>query len=253
MARIPPAAELRDRLWAAGFVAAEEEAVELLEAADGDADRFEALVARRLSGEPLAWITGGVTFCGLRLRVDPGVYVPRWHSEALAERAAERLPEEGLGVDLCTGCGAIAAVLAARRPRARVLAADVDARAVACARANGVDARTGDLFAALPGELAGEVDVVVAVVPYVPTPELGLLQRDTLTFETPLAYDGGRDGTALLRRMVQGARTYLRPGGALLLEHGPRQAEALDWEGFTGVRPLHDEEGDPRGSEATRG
>src|SRR4051794_7064579 len=160
------------------------------------------MLARRLSGEPLAWITGTAEFCGRWLRVDPGVYVPRWQSEPLARRAVERLPADGIAIDLGTGSGAIAAILGASRPGARVLASDIDPRAVANARANGVEAYEGDLFAPLPSGLEGRVDVVVGVVPYVPTPGLPLLQRDTFTFETPLAYDGGPDGTDVLRRAL---------------------------------------------------
>ena len=195
--------------------------------AAGDAGVLEALVSRRLTGEPLAWITGSAVFCGLEVRVDPGVYVPRWQSEPLALRASERLPHAGAAIDLCTGAGAIAATLAARRPAARVVASDVDARAVACALANGVEAFAGDLFAPLPRDLEGRVDVVAGVVPYVPTPELRLLQRDTLAFESPRSYDGGPDGTALLRRALAEAPRFLRPGGALLLELGGEQADAL--------------------------
>src|SRR4051812_26053164 len=239
-----------------GFVAADEEAEELLQRAGGDADLLDALVARRLTGEPLAWITGTVTFCGITIRVEPGVYVPRPQSEELALRAAERLPPAGVAVDVCTGAGAIARVLMARRPTARVLATDVDERAVACAAANGVQARTGDLFAPLPRDLAGRVDVVVGVVPYVPTPALPLLQRDTLAFETTLAYDGGPDGTRLLRRVVQDAPRFLKPGGTLLLELGGDEAAALrgdlDRLRYTDVEVLVDEDGDVRGIEAIR-
>src|SRR4051812_22484572 len=185
-------------LAGAGFVAAEDEAEELLARADGDDELLDALVERRLTGEPLAWITGSVTFCGLEIRVDPGVYVPRWHTEALAERAAERLPDGGVAIDVCTGCGAVARVLMELRPGARVVATDLDARSVACAAANGVDARQGDLFAPLPRELAGRADVVTGVVPYVPDGELALLQRDTFTFESTLSYAGGADGTGVL-------------------------------------------------------
>ena len=111
-------AELR----AAGCVAAPEEADELLEAAAGDPVRLRALVSRRCAGEPLAWVTGSVRFCGLIVEVWPGVYVPRWQSEHLAEEAARRLPGDGLAVELCAGAGAIASVLGRRRPGARVLA-----------------------------------------------------------------------------------------------------------------------------------
>jgi release factor glutamine methyltransferase len=247
---------LAQRLAAAGFIAAAQEADELLACAGGDPGRLDALVERRLAGEPLAWITGGVVFCGRRLRVDPGVYVPRPHTELLARRALARCPPEGVAVDLCTGCGAIAATLAGERPRARVLATDLDERAVACARANGVDARLGDLFEPLPAGLDGAVDVLVAVVPYVPTDDLRVLQRDTFAFETATAYDGGPDGARLLRRVVAGAPRLLRPGGALLLELGGGQAGIVAPDmalaGLAGISEIMDEDGDVRGVEATR-
>ena len=248
---------LAARLAAAGFVAAEEEADELRAAAGGDAALLESLVARRLTGEPLAWITGFVTFCGLRIRVEPGVYVPRPQSEELALRAAERLPAGGVAVDLCTGAGALARTLVARRPGARVVASDVDERAVACAALNGVEAYRGDLFAPLPAGLEGRVDVVVGIVPYVPTSELALLQRDTFAFETPLSYDGGPDGADILRRVLAESPRFLRRGGALLLELGGEQADVLAGDlarlGYTDAAVLSDRDGDVRGLEATLG
>jgi release factor glutamine methyltransferase len=242
-------------LAGAGFVAPDEEAGEILACAAGDIGRLDAVVARRRTGEPLAWITGRVLFCGVEIHVDPGVYVPRWQSEPLARRAVERLPEDGTAIDLCTGAGAIARSLIAVRPGARVVASDVDERAVACARANGVEVYRGDLFAPLPRTLDGGVDVVVGVVPYVPTPELALLQRDTFAFESPLAYDGGPDGTDILRRVLTESPRFLRRGGALLLELGGAQADALGDDlarlGYVDVKVLRDEEGDVRGIEAT--
>jgi release factor glutamine methyltransferase len=143
----------------------------------------------------------------------------------------------------------------AARPGARVIGCDVDERAVACARANGVEALAGDLFDPLPRELEGAVDVVAGVVPYVPTPELRLLHRDTLAFESPRAYDGGEDGLAFLRRAVAGSPRWLRRGGALLLELGGDEAgalrEPLAAAGFATVAVLRDEDGDVRGVEAT--
>jgi release factor glutamine methyltransferase len=250
-------AALVARLEAGGFVAADEEADELLACAAGDGERLEALLARRFTGEPLAWITGSVTFCGVEVQVDHSVYVPRWQSEPLALHAAERLPESGgTAVDLCTGTGAIATVLRARRPAARIVATEVDERAVACARANGIEVFEGDLLDPLPHTLRGQVDVIVGVVPYVPTPELDLLQRDTFTFETALSYDGGDDGTTHLRRVIADAPRFLRPGGALLLELGAGQPERLQDDlirhGFTDVSTFLDEDGDIRGIEATR-
>jgi release factor glutamine methyltransferase len=212
-------------------------------------------VARRLSGEPLAWVTGRTRFCGLGVRVEPGVYVPRWQSETLAVRAAARLPANGTAVDLCTGSGALALVLQQSRPAARVVATDLDPRAVACARRNGIDALAGDLFDPVPGELAGRVDVLVAVVPYVPSGRLRLLPRDTLRHEDARHYDGGPDGTDLLVRVVAGASRFLRPGGALLLELGGEQADLLGpvlaRHGYAGVEAWTDTDGDLRGLEAT--
>lgn len=232
-------------------MAAEEEAAELCARARGDAALLETLAERRLTGEPLAWITGRVEFCGVEVRVDPGVYVPRWQTELLARRAAERLPPTGTAVDVCTGSGAIAKTLMTRRPDARVTATDLDDRAIACARANGVDARRGDLL----DPIDEPVDLVVGVVPYVPTGELALLQRDTLTFESPLSYDGGHDGADLLRRVIADSPRVLRPKGALLLELGGDQADAVAEDlasaGYRGVVVLTDEEGDARGIEAT--
>jgi release factor glutamine methyltransferase len=242
-------------LSGAGFIAAEEESKELLRWAAGDVDLLDAMIARRLTGEPLAWITGRVSFCGLELRVDPGVYVPRWQSEALARRAVKRLPRNGTAIDLCTGTGAIALNLMSHRPRARVVASELDLRAVACAAANGVEVYLGDLFAPLPRTLEGRVEAVVGVVPYVPTPALPLLQRDTFAFESPLAYDGGRDGTDILRRVLSDAPRFLRRGGALLLELGGQQAAILSDDlarlGYVDVSEIADEDGDVRGIEAT--
>jgi release factor glutamine methyltransferase len=240
-----------------GFIAAEEESQELLTYAGGDAALLDSGVRRRLTGEPLAWITGRASFCGVEVHVHPHVYVPRWLSEPLARRAVDRLPEDGTAIDLCTGSGAIASILSVNRPRARVVASDVDARAVACAVANGVEVYLGDLFAPLPSELKGRVDVVVGVVPYVPTPELPLLQRDTFTFETPLSYDGGADGTDILRRVLRESPRFLRHGGALLLELGGVQAGLLADElnrlGYVDLTILRDDDGDVRGIEATLG
>lgn len=246
---------LAGRLAGAGFVAADEEAAELVYRAGGDTALLDWLVGRRLTGEPLAWITGSVIFCGQEIRVFPGVYVPRWQSQPLARRAAGLLPGTGAAIDVCAGSGAMARTLAQARPGARVVASDLDRRAVACAAANGVEAYRGDLFDPLPRALERGVDVVVGVVPYVPTPALALLARDTLLFEAALSYDGGADGAEILRRVVAGSPRFLRPGGHLLLELGGEQAEALEDDlgrlGYVGLEVLVDEDGDIRGIEAT--
>jgi release factor glutamine methyltransferase len=242
-------------LAAAGCVAADEEAAELVAAA-ADAATLDAMVDRRVTGEPLAWITGTAPFCGLAVRVRPGVYVPRWQSEVLATTAARLLPERGTAVDLCTGSGAVALVLQAARPGARVLATESDPRAAACARSNGVDVCEGDLDAPLPADLVGTVDVVCGVVPYVPTDALHLLPRDVTAHEPRTALDGGPGGLTFLSRAVAAAARLLVPGGWLLLEAGGEQFDPLagrcERTGFTSVEVLRDGDGDPRAVRARR-
>jgi release factor glutamine methyltransferase len=245
------------RLNDAGFIAADEEAQELLDCAVGDEAVLDALVERRLSGEPLAWITGFAMFCGARIKVDRGVFVPRWQSEPLARRAAWRLPLRGVGIDLCTGSGAIAKTLFCDRPNSRVVASDLDQRAVACAASNGVEVFHGDLFTPLPRELEGQVDVIVGVVPYVPTRSMALLPRDTLVFESTLSYDGGEDGVEILRRVLEESPKFLHSGGFLLLELGGEEADVLRDDlarySFKDITVLSDDDGDVRGIEATMG
>ncbi len=234
----------------AGCVAAGEEADELIRAAAGDPDILDDLVSRRANGEPIAWLTGTVTFCGLTLFVAPGVYVPRTQTEPLAERAGTLLPSLGVAADLCTGAGAIAAVLAAAVPTARVLATELDKNAAQCARRNGVEVFEGFLDDPLPREFVHRVDVLTAVVPYVPTDSLHLLPRDVQAFEPRLALDGGLDGTDLLLEAVRRSTRWLSPGGWLLLELGGDQAEPigrlLQELGFKGLDVMTDEDGDPR-------
>jgi release factor glutamine methyltransferase len=246
---------LSDVLARAGCVAADEEAAELLAAAGGERSTLLSLVHRRLRGEPLAWVTGQAPFGELVVTIEPGTYVPRWQSLELAARAAARLPEEGRAIDLCTGSGAIAAVLQLRRRSARVIGTDIDPVAVACARSNGVAALRGDLFGPVPSEFRGTTDVVVAVVPYVPTSALQYLPHDVRSNEAPSHYHGGPDGTDLLLRVVREAPQFLRPGGALLLELGGEQATVvgaqMDELGYGRIEDWADEDGDVRGIEAT--
>jgi release factor glutamine methyltransferase len=241
-------------LAAAGCVAPEEEAEELAAAARGDAEVMAGLVGRRTTGEPLAWITGSIQFCGSSIAVTPGVYVPRWQSEPLAQRAAELLSPAGRAIDLGTGCGAIARLLLERHPGASVLGTERDPQAARCARSNGVIVAEGDLFEGVPQSWKGEVDVIVAVLPYVPTGEIPFLPRDVRAFEPALALDGGDDGLAVVRRAVIEGRQWLRPGGHILVEIGGNQADALapilEIARFDRIRLIVDADGDPRGVEA---
>ncbi|MGH2789227.1 MAG: N5-glutamine methyltransferase family protein [Actinomycetota bacterium] len=243
-----------EALAKAGFLAPEAEADALVEASAEGSGPINRLVARRLQGEPLAWITGFIRFCGVRVRVDAGVFVPRPHTEQLARRAAALLPHDGVAVDLCTGCGAVAVVLRAAHPQATVVATGLDQAAVACARANGVQALVGDLDEPLPRSLRGSVDLMTAVVPYVPSDQLHLLPRDVLANEPATAIDGGPRGTVVLTRAAQAAARLLRPGGTVLLEIGGDQAEELATTlndlGLSRVAVHRDEDGQDRVIEA---
>ncbi len=239
-----------------GCVAPDAEAEALLRASSEGVGPIEELIARRLRGEPLAWITGWARFCGIRIRVDPGVFVPRPHTETLARRAVSLLPTGGIAVDLCTGSGAVAAVLGSGRPRVTVVATDVDPRAVACACRNGVRALVGQLDEPLPLSIRGRVDVMTGVVPYVPTEELHLLPRDVLDNEPRRALDGGPRGTTVLVQAAEAATRWLRPGGSVLLEIGGNQAGELATTltdiGLREIRVHRDDEGHDRAIEARR-
>jgi release factor glutamine methyltransferase len=235
------------RLAAAGCIRSEDEARELSSAAPDEAT-LERWVRRREGGEPLAWIVGSVSFCGRRSGIDPGVYVPRPQTEALARRAAELLPGRGRAADLCTGSGAIASHLMREVPSAHVVATDADPVAVACARRNGVVVVRASLGATLRDSA---FDVITAVAPYVPTDDITLLPEDVRRHEPLEALDGGADGLDVVRTLVADAARLLRPGGRLLTELGDDQdvllAPALMANGFAPAEPWFDEEGDLRG------
>ncbi|TDC23011.1 putative protein N(5)-glutamine methyltransferase [Streptomyces sp. 8K308] len=225
---IEPTPDLVARLRTAGCVFAEEEARLLAETAT--AAELDALVDRRVAGEPLELVLGWAEFHWLRIAVEPGVFVPRRRTEFLVERAAALAPPKPVVLDLCCGSGALGAALAALLDGAEVHAADLDPAAVRCARRNlegaGGRVHRGDLYAALPAALRGRVDVLVANVPYVPTGEVALLPAEARDHEPLLALDGGADGLAVLRRVADGAPGWLAPGGHLLVETSERQAAA---------------------------
>ncbi|GAA1227408.1 putative protein N(5)-glutamine methyltransferase [Prauserella halophila] len=213
-------------LRGAGCVFAEDEAALLRDEAADPAD-LERLVARRVGGEPLEYVLGWAEFRGLRVAVEPGVFVPRQRTGFLVEQALEVLPAGGVVVDLCCGSGALGAAIAAERPDAVVHAADVDPAAVRCARRN-LSARVhaGDLFSALPPELRGAVDVVVANVPYVPSEAIASMPPEARDHEPPIALDGGADGLDALRAVARQAPSWLVAGGHVLSETSDRQADS---------------------------
>jgi release factor glutamine methyltransferase len=206
------------RLRAAGCVFAEDEARLLISAARTP-DELDAMVDRRVVGLPLEQVLGWAEFCGLRIFVDPGVFVPRRRTEFLVEQALALAGPTDVVVDLCCGAGAIGAALAAALDGAEVHAADIDPAAVRCARRN-VPGHVyqGDLYEPLPARLRGRVGILAANVPYVPSQEIGFLPPEARAHEPLTALDGGPDGLEVLRRVAAGAPGWLAPGGHLLIE-----------------------------------
>jgi release factor glutamine methyltransferase len=197
---------------------------------DPELSRFRDLVRRRAEGEPTAYLVGKREFFGHAFRVDPRVLVPRPETELLVEAALAALPAGGRALDLCTGSGCVAVSLALGRPGAQVLATDVSADAIALARENAgalgavVDFATGDLWSAV--HEGARFDVVASNPPYVPTRELPGLSREVRR-EPCIALDGGEDGLAVLRRIVEGAPARLAPGGTLVVEMHESHLDAL--------------------------
>jgi release factor glutamine methyltransferase len=224
MTDLPP---LEERLRMAGCVFAEDEAALLVAEASSPAE-LERMVERRAAGEPLEHVIGWADFCGLRIHVTPGVFVPRPRTELLAETAA-RLAADAqpprIVVDLCCGSGAIAAAIAALTDGVELHAADADPRAAECARRNVAGAvYHGNLYDPLPRRLRGRVAVIAANAPYVPTAEIATLPHQARFHEPLGALDGGTDGLAVLRRVIAGAPDWLSPGGALVVESSAAQA-----------------------------
>lgn len=193
---------------------------------------FEALVGRRLAGEPVAYLLGHRGFWRFDLQVSPDTLIPRPETERLVELALERLaPDAPTRVaDLGTGTGAIALAIASERPQAQVFATDASARALAMAQANArtlglgrVDFRLGDWLAPLAGE---RFDLIASNPPYIADDDAHLQQGD-LRFEPRSALASGTDGLDDLRRIAAQAPDHLLPGGWLLVEHGWDQGAAV--------------------------
>lgn len=193
---------------------------------------LDAWLARRASGEPLAYLLGRRGFWTLDLQVSPATLIPRPETERLVELALERLPDDRpLRIaDLGTGSGAIALALASERPLAQVVATDLSGDALRVAQANAetnrianVAFRHGSWLAPLAGE---RFDLIASNPPYIADGDPHLMQGD-LRYEPPAALSSGADGLDAIREIVATAPAYLLPGGWLLLEHGWDQGEAI--------------------------
>lgn len=192
------------------------------------AAQFAALLSRRAAGEPLAYLLGSAFFCGLEFQVTPDVLIPRPETEVLVELAVARAHRRAMPriVDLGTGSGIVAIVLARCCPLAVVSAVDVSAAALEVARANAarhsapVQFFTGDWYAPLGDEY---FDLIVSNPPYVAQGDPHL-QQNGLDFEPQQALTDGGDGLGCIRQIISGARQHLLPGGWLLMEHGYDQA-----------------------------
>ncbi|RZT17140.1 release factor glutamine methyltransferase [Kribbella sp. VKM Ac-2569] len=215
-----------ERLRASGCVFAEDEAALIFETAR-DAAELGAMVDQRVAGSPLEYVVGWASFRGLRIAVDPGVFIPRRRTEFLVAEALRVAVAGSVVLDLGCGSGALGAAVAADC-EVSLYAADIELAAVRSARRNvepwGGTVYQGDLYAALPERLRGEVDVLLANVPYVPTDEIRLLPPEARLYEPHVTLDGGPDGLATLRRVVAGAGEWLKPGGHLFVEMSDHQA-----------------------------
>jgi release factor glutamine methyltransferase len=191
-------------------------------------ERYLSLIARRAGGEPFPFLTGRIEFFGLDLRVKPGAFVPRPSSELVVTRALRKLRRRRTArvVDVCTGAGPIALALAAELPDAEVWGADISAEGLRQARGNArgheidnVRFIRSDMYDSLPARLAGAVDVITGHVPYVPFDELEDLPAEVKEHEPIYTLsDETDDGLFLMRRAIEEAPQWLKPGGWLMLE-----------------------------------
>ncbi|WP_207219051.1 putative protein N(5)-glutamine methyltransferase [Pengzhenrongella frigida] len=219
--------EVVARLRAAGCVYAEDEADLLLGAARSPAE-LDDLVTRRASGLPLEPLLGWAEFCGLRIAVEPGVFVPRRRTELVVAQAVALARPGAVVVDLCCGSGAIGTALAAQVEHLDLHATDIEPAAVRCARRNiepaGGHVYSGDLFDPLPARLRGRVDLIVVNAPYVPTDAIATMPPEARLHEPRVTLDGGGDGLDVHRRVAARAADWLAPGGSLVIETSRSQA-----------------------------
>lgn len=229
-------------------------------------DMLDALIERRLSGVPLAHITGRQSFMGLELLAGPEALIPRAETELLGRTSVERVRQiadeigQATVLDLCTGSGNLALSLAHHEPRCSVVGSDISPAAIALAQRNaaalGLTDRVrfvvGDLFAPIQeAGLEGTADLICCNPPYISTAKVAAMATEIAEFEPRLAFDGGAFGIAILFRLIAGAPQFLRPGGWLVFEIGLGQGEPmavrLERSGsYTSIEQVRDDGGNVR-------
>ena len=220
--------------------------------------RYDELIARRVAGEPLQYITGRQEFFGLEFEVTPAVLIPRPETELIVEEALHLAAEisRPLIIDVGTGSGCLAVVLAREIPQARVLAIDISPAAIGVASRNaakhGLAGRIAFVVADLLSAVAGAplADLIVSNPPYIGIEEMTTLQSEVRNWEPHMALTDGADGLSVYPRLFAGAAARLKPGGHLLCEMGYQQAESIaalvDEEEWQLPRLLTDLQGIPR-------
>lgn len=186
------------------------------------------MVEMRVGGLPLEHVLGYTEFYGLRIAVDPGVFVPRKRTEFLVDQALSMARSDDIIVDLCCGSGAVGAALASTLGQLVLYSVDIDPVAVSCARRNmtafGGHVFEGNLYQVLPPSLQGSLNMLVANAPYVPTASIDLLPREARIYEARVALDGGDEGLDIQRKIAEEASLWLTSGGHLLIETSERQS-----------------------------
>lgn len=215
-----------NKLRSEGCVFAEEEA-QLLMSEAGNIEELMNMVELRVSGLPLEYVLGFTRFCGLRIEVEQGVFIPRRRTEFLVHQAKILTHPNDIVLDLCCGSGAVGAAIATDLKKILLHSVDIDPVAVRCASRNITKISShvyqGDLFDALPHSLRGQVNIIVANAPYVPTDSVNLLPREARLYEPQVALNGGKDGLNLHRKIAEEALHWLVPGGHLLIETSEMQ------------------------------
>ena len=216
------------RLRASGSVFAEDEA-ELLVAEALTPDELESMVEQRVTGLPLEVIVGWAEFCGQRIVVESGVFVPRRRTEALVREAVALARPGAVVLDLCCGTGGVGVAIHAAVEGIELHASDIEPAAVRCARRNveplGGRVFEGDLYEPLPVSLCGRIDLIVVNAPYVPTDAIALMPPEAREHEPHVTLDGGADGVDIQWRVAAEAGEWLAPGGHLLIETSREQAD----------------------------